>query len=261
MIKKYNVNEEAKQINLFDQRFYTINNNDIFNVTGWLEAFPKGNGFRHWLMNTKDPDAVRDEAAQIGSAVHQLIDLTLKGNKVKWFDVNNIEIWEKYLSWCNFWSDLQTDPCKLLGLKNIKDIEMLPELTEFIIWDEEINAAGTVDKMIKINFEDGSSVYTILDWKSGNNVYDTAYIQAATYASIIKKNRKLDDIKGYVIQINPLLNKKGYKVYPVENIEEEFGIFLSVQKLYIRAFGLPKPKYRTYPTEVELKTIKITEVK
>ena len=49
-MKKYSVNEEIKQINLFDERFYLItceqypDGKDIFNVTGWLEAFPKGMG-------------------------------------------------------------------------------------------------------------------------------------------------------------------------------------------------------------------------
>lgn len=260
-MKKFQVDEEVKQINLFDQRFYQIDGEDIFNVTGWLEAFPKGNGYKQWLINTKDPDAVRDEAAQLGSDVHNLIELTMTGETIKWYDVNKIDVWERYLGWCNFWYDLQNNPEKTLSLKNIKKIETVDKFTEFIVYDENINAAGTVDKMIKLFYNDDSFKFCIIDWKSGNNVYDTAYIQVATYATIVKKMYGINDILGFIIQINPTLNKKGYRVYQVENIEEEFGVFLATQKLYLRAFGDPKPKYRTYPMEVNLQTIKSIEVK
>lgn len=260
-IPNYTIDEEVKQINLFDQRFYQIDDKDIFNVTGWLEAFPKGQGFNKWLKETKNPDEVRDEAAQLGSKVHKLIELTLSGEKVNWFDVGEIEVWERYLGWCNFWYDLQNDPDKTLGLKNIKSIDRMPKFTEFIIYDKEIDAAGTVDKEIKITFKDDSIRYAIIDWKSGGSIYDTAYIQTATYATMVKKKQGLDEILGFIVQINPTLNKKGYRVYEVENIDAEFGMFLATQKLYLRAFGQPKPKYRTYPTEVTLETIKPTEVK
>lgn len=259
-IPHYGIDEEAKQINLFDQRFYQINDKDIFNVTGWLEAFPKGQGFNQWLKNTKDPEAVREEAAQLGSKLHHLIERTLLGDKINWYDVNEIDLWERYLAWCNFWYDLNENPDKTLKLKNIESISHEEKFTEFIIYDENIDAAGTIDKMIKLKI-DGEDKFAIIDWKSGKNVYDTAYIQVATYATMVKKKYGLDDILAFIIQINPSLNKNGYRVYPVENIDAEFGVFLAVQQVYIRANGQPTPKYRTYPTEIDINNIKKTEVK
>lgn len=261
-MKRYTLDAEIQQINLFDERFYNINGQDIFNVTGWLDAFPKGNGFKQWLMNTKDPDAVRDEAAQLGSEVHKLIEATLTGCTVTWEEgVTRLDVWERFLSWCNFWKDLNDDPNKLLGLKNVKSINRLKDFTEFIVYDLDYNYAGTVDKMIEVVFDDKSKKQIVLDWKSGNNIYDTAYIQVSAYVKAIEKKYGLQDVVGYIVQVNPTLNKKGYRIYPVENIENDFQIFLATQQIYIRANGEPKPKYRTYPTTVNLSNIKLTEVK
>jgi hypothetical protein len=265
-VKKYFFDEEISRIDLFDERFYHIKVDgkeyDIFNVTGWLDAFPKGNGFKTWLMNTKDPDAVRDEAAQLGSGVHDLIERTLKGETVEWIEgVSRLDVWERYLCWCKFWKDLQNEPNKVLGIKKpIKSVSVLPHLTEFIVFDTAINAAGTVDKLLGITYEDDSTQQILLDWKSGNNIYDTAYIQVSTYIKMTCKKYKLKDILGFIIQINPSLNKKGYRVHPVENIEEEYEMFLTTQKLYIRAFGQPKPKYKSYPAKVNLEFIKQNQI-
>lgn len=259
-MKRYTIDEEIKQINLFDERFYNIKvgkkEYDVFNVTGWLEAFPKGNGFKQWLINTKDPDAVRDEAAQLGSDIHRLIELTLLGDTVKYIEgQTRLEVWERYLGWCGFWKELQTDPNKLLGLKKVKEIQAVPEFTEFITYDIDYNYAGTVDKMIKIVFEDGSVKFAILDWKTGNNIYDTAYIQVSAYIKSVEKQHGVKDVLGYIVQVNQSLNKKGYRVHKVENPNEEFEIFLATQKLYLRANGEPKPKYKYYPMEMNLENI------
>lgn len=261
-MNKYSVNEEAKKVDLFDERFYQIEGKDVFNVTGWLEGFPKGNGFNQWLKTTKDPDAVRDEAAQLGSEVHRLIELTLLGDTVKWQEgLTKLEVWERYLGWCNFWYDLKTDPNTTLDLKKIKEIKIEEKFTEFITYDLELGYAGTVDKMIKLIYTDDSYQFVILDWKSGNNIHDTAYIQISAYAHSVMKQFKIKDLLGFVVQVNPTLNKKGYRVYPVD-VESEFQYFLAAQLNYRRAFGEPKPKYRTYPTEINLESInKIIEVK
>ena len=246
MSQKYSVDETIKQINLFDERFYNIgfsdgSSRDLFSVTSWLEAFPKGYQFKQWLMNTKDPDAVRDEAAQIGSAVHKLIERTLLGDTIKWEEgIMKLEVWERYLCWCNFWKDLQEDPHKVLdlkiGRKKVESVETIEKFTEFVVYDLDYDTAGTVDKMIKLIFSDGTYQFLILDWKSGNNIYDTSYIQVATYVKLVGKQHKIDDLGGYIIQINQSLNKKGYRVYNVPNVEEEFGIFRATQQLYRRAF-------------------------
>ena len=273
--KKFRVDEDVKQINLFDERFYNIRlengeERDIFNVTGWLEAFPKWHQFKQWLMNTKDPDAVRDEAAQIGSYVHHLIERTLLGDTVKWEEgITKLEVWERFLGWCNFWKDLQENPKDVLGLKigkkQIKSVETVEQFTEFITYDLDYGYAGTVDKMIKLVFDDDGHKFIVLDWKSGNNIYDTSYIQVVAYIKSVQKQLHIKNLGGFIVQVNPSLNKKGYRVYEVTNIDGQFEMFLAAQTLYRGAFGEPKPKYKSYPTEINLDYIKnnpiIKEVK
>ena len=150
---------------------------------------------------------------------------------------------------------MKADPNKTLDLKKIKEIKIEEKFTEFITYDLKLNYAGTVDKLIKIIYTDDTFQFVILDWKSGNNIYDTAYIQISAYAHSVMKQLKVKDLLGFIIQINPALNKKGYRVYPVD-IEGEFQYFLASQLNYRRAFGEPKPKYRVYPTEVNLESIK-----
>jgi len=147
-----------------------------------------------------------------------------------------------------------------LGKKKIKSIETKEDFTEFITYDLENNYAGTVDKMIKIIFDDDSFTFAILDWKTGKNIYDTAYIQVAAYMQSVKKQYNLKDLLGFIVQPGLSLNKSGYRVYSVENPEEEFGVFKATQKVYLRAFGEPKPKYKVYPTEVNLDFIKDNQI-
>ena len=54
-----------------------------------------------------------------------------------------LEVWERYLCWCNFWKDLQDDPHKTLdlkiGRKKVESVETVEKFTEFIVYDPEEN--------------------------------------------------------------------------------------------------------------------------
>ncbi len=254
----YQVDENNGQINIFDERFYRIDGQDIFNVTGWLSAFPKGYGYELWLKNMKDPDAVRDEAAQKGSQVHALIETTLKGGEAVWEEhITKLEVWEKYLGWCRFWQELNDDPIKTLKLK-LKDVQLIDDktFTEFVIYNPEYPAyAGTIDKVISLKVGYEIKRY-ILDWKTGNSIHDTAYLQISAYAKAFERlYGKIDG--AYIVQ----LDKLKYKVYRVEDIDAEFKIFRDTQNIYLRAFGEPKPKYKTYPIKVDMNFILNNKIK
>lgn len=264
MAKKYSI--EIDQINLFDQRFYKVKignkEYDLFSVTSWLDAFPKGEAYKNWLKNTKDPEELREEAAQLGSISHQAIEATLKGHKVRFEDLgNDLDAWERFLCFGNFYADLMTNPSKTLGIKGIKSVTFQSNMVEIIVYDLDLKTAGTVDAVIGIELEDGKMIYGVLDWKTGGNIYPTAEIQAATYIYMFKKLYKVDECLGFIIHLNPKLNKNGYRVKQIEDPEYELKMFRATQELYRRAFGEPTPKYRTYPLEVELNTIKKVEMK
>lgn len=259
-MKHYKVDFDAKRIDVFDERFYIIKVGGkeyvFYNVTGWLKAFPKGEGYEKWLINNKDPYEMRDKAADFGSQVHNLIEKTLNGESATYYDGMDVKVWERYLMWCNFWHSLLNNPEKVLGLKGIKEIQAPKDFTEFTVYDINDEAAGTVDKMIKVIFNDDTFRFVIIDWKSGEHIYPTHKIQIATYSTFVKRMFKIEEPLAYIVQIHPSLNKKGWRVTTVEGIDHYYQIFKYTQYNYKEAFGEPKPKFKTYPTEIDTEYIK-----
>lgn len=231
---KYYIDTEQEQINLFDERWYRIKIDkdqsiEVPSVTTILEALPKGVAYLEWYKNT-DAEYVKQETAEIGSAVHNLIQyyLTFKGVSYDQIDLINetkkVIIWERFNMWLDWYIH-----------KNINPIE-----TEYIVFNN--NYAGTVDMICR---EDGKIV--LYDWKTGNNIYDSAYLQVSAYkkAYEVMTGVEVDGVK--ILQINPKLNKKGWREYTVDNIDYYYDIFLSVLKIWNFQNKSAKPKYKTLP--------------
>uniref|UniRef100_A0A6H2A4S5 Putative PD-(D/E)XK nuclease superfamily protein n=1 Tax=viral metagenome TaxID=1070528 RepID=A0A6H2A4S5_9ZZZZ len=264
---KYELDKNVKQINMFDERWYRIKDIDLPSVTTYLEVYPKGYQFNKWLMETKDPYQVRDEAAQLGSAVHGLIEKTLKGETIEYYEEMDIKIWERYLYWCNFWKALFENPTKTLTTTKIKQSEIIEivtkeDFTEYITYDLEEKTAGTVDKLIRINYADGNTKYAIIDWKTGKNLYESAKLQVAAYAKMTEKQYKVPIDFAIIVQLNESLNKGGYRVAisTIEDINNDYLDFLNVKQIWLREHKNEKPKYRTYPTTINLDYIKNNEI-
>lgn len=267
---KFFVDEKAKQINVMDERWYQLQFDseqwgdiqeriallpinwidtksyqvDLPSVTTYLEAFPKGMGFTKWLMDTKDPFAVRDEAGQKGSYFHNLPEQTLRGNKV-YYEDGHIEEWEKYLLWARWWKELCAE----------HEVEIFPELIEVMVSDLELGTAGTIDLIPKID-----GIYHVLDWKSGKFVGDTAEIQVTIYDKMAKKTFNIETGNPRIVQIGQQLNKKGIRVKEVKDLEANIEDFKHTQAVWKRNNKYAKPKYKSYPTELDLETILKEEV-
>jgi len=246
-MKKYVVDETVKQINIFDERWYEIQQKDapplyFPSVTTYLEAWPKGYGYELWLKNTKDPDAIRNEAGQLGSSVHNLIQRTLLGEKIRYLpNEMSVEEWERYLAWACFWKEF-TAKHKVTLNKNF---------VEKVVYSEKLQCAGMLDLLCMVDGEP-----ELLDWKTGKTVGDTAEMQVSVYAIMTGEHYpKFKPKKCIIVQINPALNKKGFRLYEIENIEENLEDFLHIQAVWRRANKNAKPKFKFYPMEVDLKYI------
>ena len=68
--------KESKQINVLDNRYYTLDEIDYFpSVTTILEVFPKGFGFNQWLKDVgNNASEIADRAATSGTKVHDACD-------------------------------------------------------------------------------------------------------------------------------------------------------------------------------------------
>lgn len=230
---------EAEQINLFDERWYKVEEDYYPSVTTYLEVYPKGAGYYSWLQNTKDPMALRDEAAQIGTETHRLIELCLKGEEVVYCG-QNIRVWERFVAWSNWFKDLCSN-----HVVEIIDIER-------ILVSTELRYAGTCDLIALIDNE-----LTVFDWKTGSFIGYTAEMQVAAYANIVGAP------KAVIVQINTdtdangkqKVNKKGYREYPVKDLVESFEFFLMCQKIWNKENPNAKPKFKTLPLSINLKDL------
>lgn len=251
-MKKYIVNEEVNQINLMCERWYEIIIDNVEHylpsVTTYLEAFPKGRGFKLYLMNTKDPDKIMTEAGQLGSNVHDMIHRTLLGETIRYTTGMDIVEWERYLSFCLFWKEFN----------KTHDVQYDPAYTEQILYNLKYEVAGTYDFLPMV---DGK--YEMLDWKTGKNLYDTSEIQISTYAilAMLMYGIKIETCR--LVHLHPELNRKGYRVTTISGLEvikNNFKDFLHTREVWLRANKNPQPKFKSYPTAINLDFIKNNEI-
>lgn len=248
-IERFNVDVKANRINKFDQQWYQISTPegivDIPSVTTYLDVFPKGLGFKLWLQKVGDnADSIRDEAGQLGSVVHKLIENTLRGETVEFEHDGgsrtcSLVAWERYLAWCKWYQKARAEE------------ELVPLFTEQIVFDAELKFAGTVDLICQTK-----NGIRIKDWKTGSFVGDTAEIQLSTYLTIGNKMQVFGEIVGAdIVQLNPSLNKSGFRQTEVEDIEANWSTMLNCQQIWNRVNKNAKPKYRYYPNSVSLEIL------
>jgi len=243
---KYFVDSEAKRIDLLDERWYKVMSNgkehNLRSVTTFLESFPKGYPFRQWLKTAGfNADIIMKQAGEFGSKVHNLIEQSLKGETVQYNELDGIEVWERFLTWLDWWKELNEN----------HEVKWSKDFVELITYDLEYQYAGTVDFVVKIDNE-----YVVVDWKTGNYIGDEAHIQLSAYTKSVERQFKIEIYKALIVWIPAKRpNKKGYRVIDVENINDNFEDFLHTQALYFRTHKNEKPKYKTLPTTINLKEL------
>lgn len=276
-MKNYYVDAELKQINIFDERWYNLKfgeetlqkmiamleaDKDCFpqrvkdflanvilgkasegldlpSVTTYLDAYPKGFGYELWLQQVKDPYAIRDEAGALGSDVHNGIESVLKGGSVEFN--GGLEYWERMILWSNFWKEFTAE----------NKIEFSESDIEKTIYSVHYEFAGTCDLFATIN-----GVPTVIDWKTGSFVGDSAEMQVSAYAKALEEMTGVPVPQALILQFGPKVqNKKKYKLNWIKNIDTQFEDFLHVQYVWKRYNKNAKPKYKIYPTEMSLESI------
>lgn len=248
MTQKFNVDVGANRILRFDQNWYQVPTpegiKDFKGVTTVLDVYPKGIGFKLWLQRTgADADTIRDEAGQLGSHVHKLIEMTLRGETVTFEDekanrICTLEEWEKYMRWCA-WYQLARE-----------EDEFEPLFIEQIVFDPLQEVAGTIDCIAKT-----SRGLRIKDWKTGSYIGDTAEIQVAKYMQMANAMKSFGQITGADIIHLSAQNKQGFKEIEVENYGEQLESWDHTHAIWMRINKNAKPKYRVYPNTVSLEVL------
>ena len=239
---KCRIDKKAKLIDYFSEHWYDIGDNIILpSVTSILDkTLSKGFAFNQWLMNNgNESKVIAREAAESGSKLHNAIEMMIQGNIVS-AELGNFtkEEWVKLNNWVN-WH---------------KTLKIQPITTETTVYDEELGYAGTADYICKINGE-----VWLLDWKTGNNIHDTAHLQVASYwHAWNRKNEPKIQRCGIVhvgasIKAQKDLNNIGIKVEEL-NFEQDFEIFKNVLAIYKRLCPNDKAPTSIYPLELSLES-------
>lgn len=157
-------NEQAQQINIFDERFYTLDNEHYYpSVTTVLEALPETAQLKVWKKSVGfNADIILERAANEGSNIHDTIETLLIGGVVLYHNYNKTE-WQCICRFVEFWTRFQ------------------PQLiaTEQIIVSINLRLGGTIDIVCMI---DGKR--WLIDAKSSNAIHESHEIQIAAYATM-----------------------------------------------------------------------------
>lgn len=253
-------NNEAKQINIADERFYESKNTPgayFPSVTTILDAYYKGYGFHEWLKQVGfNAEEILRKAGEQGTNVHSMIDMYLKEFPVIWLDSNGkmlytLDEWQMFTRFVEFWA--KTKPEKLVH--------------EFSLVDDELGFGGTIDFIGAINNE-----IWLIDWKTSNAIHKSHELQIAAYAVAWNKLNPLYQIKhtgilwlksatrgesktGKTIQGEGWILKEFDRHY-----SDAYELFKHTQAIWNEENPNYKPRNLTYQCEYQLKIEKSNKV-
>ena len=234
------------QITTTDERWYSKTLPDgkqIFvpSVTWIASHYPKGVGFYKWLADKgwDEAEAIKEAAGDKGSKVHQGICDLIDGKTIKIdskFTNNDTGVSE------------ELKPEEYECLMSFVDWfnKTKPEIVdrEFNIFNEELNYAGTVDLLCRIEGK-----LTIVDFKTSKGVWMEHKLQISAYRKALEKKYPQEPIDMALLQVGYKLNKNKYKY---NEIEDKFDLFLAAQRIWAEECSNVKPLQKDYPLELKV---------
>lgn len=250
------------QITISDERWYLkpVPNKDtelpeykeVPSVT-WIASFyPKGIPFYKWLADKgwDESEAIKNAAGNRGSKVHLAIADILLGKEVRIdskypskdsgqleeLTLEEIECIQSYINW---YKELTED----------NDVE--PIAFEVPVFSDKYNYAGTVDFIVKLTNKKTSEIsYWLIDFKTGQYIWTEYTLQCSAYRETIingengyPKLPPTADLKLAILQLGYRMNKKGYKF---TELEPDFDMFLTAQKIWKKESGNQSPKKKDF---------------
>lgn len=246
-------NEELKQINVLDERFYTDDNVNFYpSATTVLGVYPKGKWFEEWLKSVGvNADDIRDRAAETGSVVHEAIDNYLKGKEIKWFSENHNELytleqWQMIQKFVEFWT---THKPILIS-------------TEVSLISHKMKLGGTIDLVCKI----GEDIWMI-DHKTSNSIQKTHELQLAAYVQMWNELNPQYKVNRYAVmhlkaatrgvdKRGKNIQGKGWKLHEFSRPQNEaYKLFRYTRAIWDEENPNYKPKNLIYPVSFKREDI------
>lgn len=227
---KYRITEGQdmiQRIEYFSEHWYQVGEEKYPSVTLILNVIAKGYGYDEWLKTAgHEANYIVREAQESGSKLHNSIERLIKGEAVSAVESTlsgNNEFtkkeWKKLNDWLNWYVGLGIEPIAI----------------ETMVFSHVWKVAGTADFICKI----GEDIW-LLDWKTGNSIYETSNIQVAAYAHMWNELNPENKVnRAGVVHIGASnrtkkdLNNVGVKLVEV-NMENDKLVFDNTVDLFRR---------------------------
>lgn len=241
------------QITTTDERWYTLEGTDdksglpdfaYVPSSTWISSYVyKDVGFYKWLASKgwDEAEAIKAEAGDKGSKVHNAIERMLDGVEVKMED-------KFYSKLSDADEELTAEEyTALYAFKEWFDKEK-PEILmkESTVVSKKYNFAGTVDCVAKL----GGDIY-ILDWKTSQNIWPSMEAQLSSYKQALKEmGKSVSKAKLAILQLGYRRNKRGWKFTEVEDQFKE--LFIPALHFWTKANSKTSPKQVELPLSLKL---------
>ena len=236
---------DNKQVNILDQRFYRRDGKYYPSITSILNYFPKNQFFHSWLKDVgHNSDIIAAKAAAEGTQVHNAAEDLMLGKEITWMNedgkVNySLDVWKMILKFSEFWKQAN------------------PELvaTEYHLFSDEHQYAGTTDIICRINGK-----LWLIDIKTSNSLHTSYNLQLSAYAKAWNETHN-EPIEGVGIlwlkastrgEKKDKLQGKGWEFKVIDNIEDNFTMFLKIYDIYKLENPDAKPSTETLPISVKI---------
>ncbi len=239
------IDELNNKITIPQEHWYESSKNKgtwLPSVTTFLDAYPKGIAYIIWLKQVGlNASQILKEAGEIGSNVHSAIDQFVKSGELKYLSSDQKELYK--------WEEWELI-CRAMEFFSIYKPDIIAH--EFSFASDELGFGGTIDMICKLNNE-----IWLIDYKSGNAIYDSHFLQIAAYTKAwellnpqypISKTGILHLKASTRKQVDGNIQGNGWKLeQSSNNINEDFEYFQYCKKLWWKANKNAKPKILEYP--------------
>jgi len=187
----------------------------VCSVTTFLGVLGKP-AIIHWAWEQGvaglDYRKTRDIAGDTGTLVHYLILCLLKDEEP------DLSEWSE--------AGLAAAACPMEKFKAWRaENELEPILLELPLVSEEFQFGGMPDFYGKVN-----GILTLLDFKTGVNVYQEAFYQTSAYKKLLEEHgHQVDAVK--ILRLGKS-EDEGFEERAVGNLDKHFEVFLACQKIY-----------------------------
>lgn len=200
-------------------------------VTYITSFYPKGKELTKWIAEQgwDEAEKKKTDAGARGSRIHSAIAALVGGGTVTpdmTFDGVQLAV-DEYSAVLNFRDWFEATRPEVLG-------------SEFLIWNDEHNYAGTVDLKLKI----GGDIW-VIDLKSSKSVYPEYALQLSAYKKCIPDATRIG-----VLQVGYARSKSGWKF---TELDDKFDVFLATKRIFENETAGDKPLQREYPLSISIR--------